>query len=106
MIMKYRINFLMVMSSIIGSNPKILCGEPVVKGMRVPVDLIYELVELNYSIEYILNQCPSLTRDALVGYLVGRFTEKMMITRLISQPSRRDEYYLLQYLPDRQDRAT
>lgn len=28
--------------------------------------MIYELVGLNYSIEYILDQYPSLTKDALI----------------------------------------
>jgi len=41
------------MSSIIESNPNILGGKPVVKGTRIPVDLIYELIGMNYSIDYI-----------------------------------------------------
>ncbi len=56
----------MIMPSIIETNPEILGGKPIVKGTRVPVDLIYELVGLNYSIEYILDQYPSLKREALI----------------------------------------
>nr|MDO8109948.1 DUF433 domain-containing protein [Candidatus Sigynarchaeota archaeon] len=66
------------MSSIIESNPNILGGKPVVKGTRVPVDLIYELIGLKYSIEYILDQYPSLTRDALV-----KITQAVMENRAI-----------------------
>ncbi|MFW9880477.1 MAG: DUF433 domain-containing protein [Candidatus Thorarchaeota archaeon] len=32
------------MSDIIESNPEILGGRPVIKGTRIPVALIYELV--------------------------------------------------------------
>jgi len=67
-----------IMSSIIESNPNILGGKPVVKGTRVPVDLIYELIGLKYSIEYILDQYPSLTRDALV-----KITQAVMENRAI-----------------------
>jgi hypothetical protein len=57
-ITKFCICMLIVISSIIESNPKILGGKSVVKGTRVPVDLIYELVGLgllNSSSE--LGQC-------------------------------------------------
>ncbi len=67
------------MSSIIESNPNILGGKPVVKGTRIPVDLIYELIGLNYSIDYILDQYPSLTRDALIKVIqVGNTARKFL----------------------------
>ena len=66
-----------IMSSIIESNPNILGGKPIVKGTRIPVDLIYELIGLNYSIDYILDQYPSLSRDALVKIIrVGKDAQK------------------------------
>ena len=42
------------MSDIIESNPEILGGKPIIKGTRIPVVLIYELIGLNYSITEIL----------------------------------------------------
>ena len=41
------------MSDIIECSPEILGGKPVIKGTRVPVALIYELIGLNYSIQEI-----------------------------------------------------
>ena len=45
------------MSDIIESNPKILGGKPIIKGTRIPVALIYELIGLKYSITEILEKC-------------------------------------------------
>ena len=67
------------MSSIIESNPNILGGKPVVKGTRIPVDLIYELIGLNYSIDFILDQYPSLTRESLIKVVqVGKDAQKFL----------------------------
>jgi uncharacterized protein (DUF433 family) len=53
------------MSGIIDSNPEILGGKPIIKGTRIPVDLIFELLGLNYSLDYILDQYPTLNRQIL-----------------------------------------
>ena len=57
------------MSDIIESNPEILGGKPVIKGTRIPVALIYELIGLNYSITDILRDYPHLDRTVLVRLL-------------------------------------
>ena len=57
------------MSDIIESNPNILGGKPVIKGTRVPVALIYELIGLNYSITQILEEYPHLTRTIIIKIL-------------------------------------
>ncbi|KKM62623.1 hypothetical protein LCGC14_1519730 [marine sediment metagenome] len=44
------------MSDIIESNPEILGGKPIIKGTRIPVVLIYELIGLKYSISEILKE--------------------------------------------------
>ena len=44
------------MVEIIESNPEILGGKAVVKGTRIPVSLILELVSLNYSIKEIIEE--------------------------------------------------
>jgi len=57
------------MSGIIESNPKILGGKPIIKGTRVPVALIYELIGLNYSITEILKEYPHLDRNIILTLL-------------------------------------
>jgi len=57
------------MSDIIESNPEILGGKPIIKGTRIPVALIYELIGLDYSISEILKEYPHLSRDIIVTLL-------------------------------------
>jgi uncharacterized protein (DUF433 family) len=57
------------MSDIIESNPEILGGKPIIKGTRIPVALVYELIGLNYSISEILKEYPHLNRDVIVTIL-------------------------------------
>ncbi len=65
------------MSTIIMSDPEILGGKPIVKGTRIPVEFVFELLGLNYSVEYILDQFPSLTKDALLQLIqIGRQAQK------------------------------
>ena len=57
------------MSEIIESNPEILGGKPIIKGTRIPVVLIYELIGLNYSINQILEEYPHLKRAIILKIL-------------------------------------
>ena len=41
------------MSDLIETNLEILGGKPVIKGSRIPVAFIYELIGFNYSIKQI-----------------------------------------------------
>jgi uncharacterized protein (DUF433 family) len=55
----------------IESNPNILFGKPVVKGTRLAVDLIIELLSWGWSESDIMENYPGLTRDdirACLGY--------------------------------------
>jgi uncharacterized protein (DUF433 family) len=54
------------MSDLIESNPEILGGKPIIKGTRIPVALIYELVGLNYTLNEILEEYPHLDRQVLL----------------------------------------
>ncbi len=54
------------MTEIIESNPEILQGRPIFKGTRIPVNLVYELLGLNYSIKQILNEYPTLSKEMIV----------------------------------------
>lgn len=50
-------------------DPEILGGKPVIKGTRIPVELIFELAGIGYSIEQIIGEYPYLTPDAVKGIL-------------------------------------
>lgn len=50
-------------------NPKIMCGKPVIKGTRIPVYLILELLAANYSIGKVLEAYPSLEREDIKAAL-------------------------------------
>ncbi|KKS38695.1 MAG: hypothetical protein A3G49_01015 [Candidatus Sungbacteria bacterium RIFCSPLOWO2_12_FULL_41_11] len=42
-------------------NPRILAGKPVIKGTRIPVALILNLLAKGYTIERILHAYPNIT---------------------------------------------
>jgi len=43
-------------------DPEVMAGKPVIKGTRIPVDLIVRLVAQGMSFEEILEDHPRLTR--------------------------------------------
>ena len=49
----------------IHSDPEILSGKPVVKGTRLSVDFLLELLAAGWSGEQLLDSYPNLSRDAL-----------------------------------------
>lgn len=50
---------------LIQSNPKIMMGKPVVAGTRITVELIWEKLAAGESIEQLLDEYPTLTRDSV-----------------------------------------
>jgi len=55
-------------------NPKILCGKPVIKGTRIPVYLILELLAAGYDFVRIMEAYPDLKRadiEAAIEYASG-----------------------------------
>nr|MDO8086354.1 DUF433 domain-containing protein [Candidatus Sigynarchaeum springense] len=48
---------------IIECNPGILGGKPVIKGTRIPVRFIFDLIGQNFSVDEIIEEYPSLTRE-------------------------------------------
>lgn len=53
------------MTVIIESKPGLCGGKPVIKGTRIPVEIIFEMVELQYSIKDIVQYYPTLTEDVV-----------------------------------------
>ncbi len=53
----------------IDSNPKILYGKPVIKGTRIPVDLILEKLSFGESFDEILQSYPDLTKESIYACL-------------------------------------
>lgn len=50
-------------------NPEILAGKPVIRGTRLAVEFILELLVAGESEEYILNNYPRVTREDILACL-------------------------------------
>jgi uncharacterized protein (DUF433 family) len=56
-------------------NPKVLVGKPVVKGTRIPVEFVVDLLARGWTNEQILREYDHLTPDdiqACLAYASGR----------------------------------
>lgn len=51
------------MNTVIVRNPKILGGTPVFAGTRVPVESLFDHLRAGYTIEYFLEQFPTVKRE-------------------------------------------
>jgi len=56
-------------TAIIEVDPEILGGKPVIKGTRIPVELVVELAELGYSVDQIVEEYPHLSKDVITVVL-------------------------------------
>lgn len=54
----------------ITSNPEVLYGKPVVKGTRIPVDLILEKLAHGNSIEQLMKAYPKITANDINACLL------------------------------------
>lgn len=50
-------------------NPKVMMGKPVIKGTRITVELIIEKLASGESMEAIVQEHPSLTKDSIYAAL-------------------------------------
>ena len=57
------------MSNVISVNPEIQGGTPCFAGTRVPVVCLFDALEHNRSIDYFLQQYPSVERDQVIELL-------------------------------------
>lgn len=61
----------------ISIDPEIMCGKPCIKGTRIPIYIILNLMAAGYSIEQVLITYPKLTKQdvlAAISY-AGSITE-------------------------------
>jgi uncharacterized protein (DUF433 family) len=54
----------------ITTNPATMFGKPVVKGTRVPVDLLLEKLGNGETIDYLLEAYPRVSREVLMACLL------------------------------------
>jgi uncharacterized protein (DUF433 family) len=54
----------------ISSDPGIMFGKPVIKGTRIPVDLILEKLALNYSFEELMQAYPKICEKDIQSCLL------------------------------------
>ena len=50
-------------------NPAVLVGKPVVKGTRLSVEFIIQLLADDWSVDEVVSQYPGLTRDDVLACL-------------------------------------
>ena len=58
------------MNKMIEVNPEIMLGKPVIKGTRIPVELIVRKLGEGSTIEDLLEGYPNLSREAIKAALV------------------------------------
>ncbi|MGD0138658.1 MAG: DUF433 domain-containing protein [Tepidisphaeraceae bacterium] len=51
------------MASVVSVNPKILGGTPVFTGTRVPVESLFDYLKQGRTIDYFLEQFPTVKRE-------------------------------------------
>lgn len=66
-------------------NPQILLGKPVIKGTRIPVYVIVDLIAQGKTVEYILGEYPDLTKEdirATLSFAANQvnFTETPLVS--------------------------
>lgn len=57
-------------------NPKILQGKPLIRGTRIPVELIVKLVAQRWTDEEIINEYPALKKEDIQEALF--YAEKLV----------------------------
>ena len=67
------------MEGVISVNPKILGGTPVFAGTRVPIESLFDYLRGGYTIDYFLEQFPSVRRvqvEALLDEAKAKTTSR------------------------------
>ena len=74
---------IIAMENVIVINPKVLGGKPVIKGTRIPVSLILNLIARGYTIDRVLEAYPNLKRGDVIAAI--RYAE-LRINREVERP--------------------
>ncbi len=51
-------------------NPEVISGKPIIRGTRIPIDLILKLLAQGISVEEILGDYPHLTKEDIQAALL------------------------------------
>ncbi|MEX0612481.1 MAG: DUF433 domain-containing protein [Pirellulales bacterium] len=57
------------MAKVISTNPKVLGGTPVFEGTRVPIEALFDCLSRGRSIDYFLEQFPTVRREQIEALL-------------------------------------
>jgi uncharacterized protein (DUF433 family) len=61
------------MTGIIESNPNILGGKPIIKGTRIPIKFVFDLLGQGFSIDQIIDEYPTLSKQMILKIIeIGR----------------------------------
>lgn len=78
----------MSVTGIIESNPNILGGKPIIKGTRIPVKFIFDLLGQGFSIDEISDEYPTLTKETIKQIIeIGREVQESLSGTNISLSS-------------------
>ncbi|MBW1778415.1 MAG: DUF433 domain-containing protein [Deltaproteobacteria bacterium] len=58
------------MNELIEINPEVMLGKPVIKGTRIPVEIIVRKLGEGSTIEALLDGYPHLNREAIMAALI------------------------------------
>lgn len=58
------------MKKLIETNPDVMRGKPVIKGTRIPVEMIIRKLGEGSTVEDLLDGYPNLTREAVMAALI------------------------------------
>ena len=67
-------------------DPKILAGKPIIRGTRIPVELILKKLAQNIDVDEILGDFPRLTKEdikAALAYAQSMLTDKNNYTDVV-----------------------
>ncbi len=63
------LNTQQTISQLINSDPEIMSGTPVFRGTRVPVQTLFDWIEDGESLDFFLENFPSVSREQAVAVL-------------------------------------
>lgn len=75
------------MNSHITSNPKILGGDPVIKGTRVPVDRVKFLIKEDFPLSAIKSMYPHVSKKTLKAVIDEIFNSALKTEKNAATPS-------------------